>query len=164
MRRSMMTLAAITLATALPLGMAMAAESGGMEQGSTPTGQQAQAATAQMADSYLASSWIGKELKNAQGEEVGRLHSMLVNKDGKITYGIVSQGGAFGMGGKSYAVPWDRFSVAQSGKLTLDVKKGQISSEFSAFEPSELKREHQMNQKQEPGNGMQPNGMQHESQ
>ena len=157
MRRSVMTLAAISLATALPFGTAMAADTGSMGNSYTPT-EQTQSATSQMSGSYLASSWIGKDLKNAQGKKVGRLHSVLINKDGKVTYGIVSEGGTLGIGGKSYAVPWNRFSVAQDGKLTLDLKQNQVSSEFSAFEPKELKGKSKMKQNKEPGSNMQQNG------
>jgi len=61
-----------------------------------------------MHGSYKASVFMGKMVKNPQGEELGHISDMIAGTDGRIKYVIVSQGeGLFGLGGKRLPVPWN---------------------------------------------------------
>jgi sporulation protein YlmC with PRC-barrel domain len=129
-------IAAMGLATS---GVVLAAEesgnSGQMGEG-TPAEHAAQAMQApDMSNSYVASKIIGREVQNDKGDKIGKLETVIMDKSGQVTYGVLSQGGMLGMGGKSYVVPWNRFEITADNKVRLNVNKDQVSSEFSAFEP-----------------------------
>lgn len=54
---------------------------------------------------FKASALIGIPFRNAKNESLGKLDDLVVNKDGKIVYGILSHGGVAGVGDKLFAVP-----------------------------------------------------------
>lgn len=110
------------------------------------TGEQAVAPS--MANSYLASNLIGEDVKDTQGQTLGSLESLVINASGTVTYGIVKEEGGMA---KSYAVPWSRFQVKSGNELTLNVDKPQLSSEFSAFEPSQVQSGPKTEEGNEPG-------------
>jgi sporulation protein YlmC with PRC-barrel domain len=79
--------------------------------------------------SYKASIFMGKVVKNLQGEELGRIHDMIAGTEGRIKYIIVSQGGGlFGIGSKRFPVPWSamKFDTDQSS-VVLEMDKGMFS-------------------------------------
>jgi sporulation protein YlmC with PRC-barrel domain len=47
----------------------------------------------------------GVPFRNDQGEDVGKLHDLVVTPDGQIVYGVLSFGGVAGVGDKLFAVP-----------------------------------------------------------
>src|SRR5436309_10642887 len=54
---------------------------------------------------FRASALSGIPFRNAKNENLGKLEDLVVNKDGKIVYGILSHGGVAGVGDKVFAVP-----------------------------------------------------------
>src|SRR5437773_8717450 len=54
---------------------------------------------------FKASALNGIPFRNAKNENLGKLEDLVVNKDGKIVYGILSHGGVAGVGDKVFAVP-----------------------------------------------------------
>ena len=78
---------------------------------------------------YLsATTLIGDEVKNAQGESLGHLKEIMLNtSDGKISYAVLSFGGVLGMGDKLFAVPWASLMVDHQNKnLVLNVSKDRL--------------------------------------
>ena len=75
-----------------------------------------------------ASTLIGDDVVNAQGESLGDLKEiMLDTENGKIAYGVLSFGGVFGIGDKLFAVPWRALRVDRENKrLVLDVSKDRL--------------------------------------
>ncbi len=80
-----------------------------------------------------ASKLIGKNLENAQGENIGEINDLVIDgNSGKIKYVAVTYGGFLGMGEKMFAVPFEAFKVRpQQGDpndyvLTLEVTKQQL--------------------------------------
>ncbi len=64
----------------------------------------------------------GKQVKNTQGEQLGRIRDLVAGGEGRIEYVIVSYGGGlFGMGGKLTPIPWERIKVVGTDKYTLAV-------------------------------------------
>ncbi|MFP4345910.1 MAG: PRC-barrel domain-containing protein [Anaerolineales bacterium] len=60
-----------------------------------------------------ASTMIGDDVKNPQGEDLGKLEELMIDLDqGQISYAVLSFGGFLGLGDKLFAIPW--------GALTLD--------------------------------------------
>jgi sporulation protein YlmC with PRC-barrel domain len=70
-------------------------------------------------------SLLGIEVRNPQGEEVGKIkHLMIDPHTGLTMYAVVSMGGFLGMGDKTVVVPWRDMAVARDGTaLVLNVPK-----------------------------------------
>jgi len=72
-----------------------------------------------------ASDVIGCKVENAQGENLGKIESLMLDlRGGRIAYAVLSFGGFLGMGDKLFPVPMDmiRFDVADE-KCVLNVDK-----------------------------------------
>jgi sporulation protein YlmC with PRC-barrel domain len=53
----------------------------------------------------------GQEIRNAQGEDIGTIEDVLIDRDGRVAAVLVSTGGVMGIGGETKAVEWDRIEV-----------------------------------------------------
>jgi hypothetical protein len=53
-----------------------------------------------------ASDILGKTIANAQKEELGEGNDLIVDRNGEISYPIVSRGGLLGMGDELVPIPW----------------------------------------------------------
>jgi sporulation protein YlmC with PRC-barrel domain len=64
-----------------------------------------------------ASKVIGSEVKNQNGESVGKIEDVMLDFDsGRIGYVVLSFGGTLGFGDKLFAVPWASLSYDEQGK------------------------------------------------
>jgi sporulation protein YlmC with PRC-barrel domain len=59
------------------------------------------------------STLIGVEVKNAQGEKMGKIREIMIDpRSGQLMYAVVDSVASFGMGKqKSFAVPWQALQV-----------------------------------------------------
>ncbi|MGH8479980.1 MAG: PRC-barrel domain-containing protein [Gammaproteobacteria bacterium] len=77
-----------------------------------------------LAQTHRAKSVIGMNVKNSQGESLGKIHDLVLNfHDGDIAYVVVSSGGLLGVGDTLRAVPWKALSLnsqADGFVLNLD--------------------------------------------
>jgi sporulation protein YlmC with PRC-barrel domain len=81
-----------------------------------------------MHGTYKASMFMGKVVKNLQGEELGYIRDMIAGTEGRIKYVVVSQGGGlFGIGSKRIPVPWSamKFETKHFSGV-LDMGKGKF--------------------------------------
>ncbi|MGQ3889600.1 PRC-barrel domain-containing protein [Legionella sp. CNM-1927-20] len=54
---------------------------------------------------------IGADVKNSQGEDLGTIETLMIDKlQGQVAYVVLSYGGFLGMGKKLFALPWGLFS------------------------------------------------------
>jgi sporulation protein YlmC with PRC-barrel domain len=61
-------------------------------------------------------SIVGASVRDAQGQDLGRIEQLFVDaKDGRIAYAVIARGGVFGMGQDQVQVPWSKVSVRQEG-------------------------------------------------
>jgi sporulation protein YlmC with PRC-barrel domain len=59
-----------------------------------------------------ASKIIGANVKNTQGENLGKIDELIIDPhDARIKTAVVSVGGVLGIGAKSVAVPWDKVTM-----------------------------------------------------
>jgi sporulation protein YlmC with PRC-barrel domain len=59
-----------------------------------------------------ASKLIGANVKNAQGENLGKIDELVIDpQEARIKAAVVSVGGLLGIGAKSIAVPWDKVMI-----------------------------------------------------
>jgi sporulation protein YlmC with PRC-barrel domain len=67
--------------------------------------------TASLNEVY-ASKIIGANVKNTQGESLGKIDELVIDPhDARIKAAVVSVGGVLGIGAKSVAVPWDKVTM-----------------------------------------------------
>jgi sporulation protein YlmC with PRC-barrel domain len=59
-----------------------------------------------------ASKIIGANVKNTQGENLGKIDELIIDPhDARIKAAVVSVGGVLGIGAKSVSVPWDKVTM-----------------------------------------------------
>lgn len=78
----------------------------------------------------------GKEImdsrvKDRNGNDVGSVSNLILDRTGRVTYVIVSSGGFFGYGGKKVSIPAEAVTITQKEKnreITLNVDKEHLDS------------------------------------
>ena len=71
---------------------------------------------------------IGKDVVDAQGNKVGDIDSVLIDKDGQVRYVIVGVGGFLGIGEQNVALRWDSVHLTEDGKdVVAPVTKESLS-------------------------------------
>ena len=74
------------------------------------------------------SHWIGKAVKNAEGESFGTVSDLVRDSEGKISFAIISYGGFLGMGEKEAAVPFSTLAYNEEGQyLTCNITRDQLT-------------------------------------
>jgi len=70
---------------------------------------------------------LGRNIKNAAGDTVGEIESVLVDQAGNVKYVVVGVGGFLGIGEKHVALSWDSLHISDNGeKVTADVTKDSL--------------------------------------
>jgi sporulation protein YlmC with PRC-barrel domain len=65
-------------------------------------------------------TFIGADVKNPQGENLGDIKDIVIDRaSGRIAYAVVSFGGFLGLGEKLFAVPWGAFAQPKADKDTF---------------------------------------------
>jgi sporulation protein YlmC with PRC-barrel domain len=77
-----------------------------------------------------ATDLIGKPVKNAANEDLGKIEEIVVDANsGRILYGVLSFGGFLGMGDKLFAVPWQSFALPDDANaFVLDVSTDRLKN------------------------------------
>jgi sporulation protein YlmC with PRC-barrel domain len=63
-----------------------------------------------IAKGYRASKLIGREVKNDQGQKLGKIEDLIVSPDGKVTMAVLEVGGFLEIGERRVAIPIEQFS------------------------------------------------------
>lgn len=73
---------------------------------------------------------VGVEVANQQGENLGKIEALMLDKlTGKIAYVVLSFGGFLGMGDKLFAMPWHIFSFnPQKEKFIIPLTKEKLKN------------------------------------
>jgi sporulation protein YlmC with PRC-barrel domain len=88
-----------------------------------------------LSSSYKSSDLMDMSVRNQQNEDLGNISELIVDKDGKISHVVLSEGGVAGVGGNEYIVPWDRVQLSDREAVAqIDVNRDALASEFAAFE------------------------------
>lgn len=75
--------------------------------------------TATVAAGYRASKVIGESVMNDAGDTIGKIDDLLVTRDGKEPYAVLSVGGFLGMGTHLVVVRYDSLKFADNNKIVL---------------------------------------------
>ncbi|HEY0848064.1 MAG TPA: PRC-barrel domain-containing protein [Noviherbaspirillum sp.] len=89
-----------------------------------------------------ASQVIGKVARDSRGEDVGKIHDLLIDPDaGRAPYAIVALGGTLGAGDKLIAFPTNALGLTRDrGEMVLDVNAKQLK-EWPGFSADAWPRE-----------------------
>ena len=107
---------AILLAGAALIGIFLAAPA--MAQGVPQTVDIAKVDVRAVAAGYRASKVIGSSVLNQANETIGKIDDLLVTRDGKEPYAVLSVGGFLGMGTRMVIVRYDSLKFADN-KIVL---------------------------------------------
>jgi sporulation protein YlmC with PRC-barrel domain len=77
-----------------------------------------------------ASTMDGDNVKNAAGENLGKVNDIMIDiPSGKVAYAVLSFGGVLGIGNKLFAVPWNALTLDEDEKcFILNVDKQTLES------------------------------------
>lgn len=72
---------------------------------------------------------IGRNIKNPQGDTIGEIKSIYVNKNGKVAGVMVGVGGFLGVGEREVRLAWKDLNVMDNGeKVTVNMTKDQLKA------------------------------------
>jgi hypothetical protein len=84
---------------------------------------------------WTAGSLTGARVRNANGEDLGKIEEILVDTvSGRVAYALIAFGGVMGIGEKLYAVPWDAFTGARDGEVVIDADRERLERS-ARFDP-----------------------------
>ena len=100
--------------------------------------------TAQADGQALASDLLGATVMTPNGEDLGKLDDLIVDREGKVQGAVLSVGGFLGIGDKRIAVPWQ--TVQQGGPdwpLVVAMGKDQLEAapEFVTLADQQAQRQ-----------------------
>ena len=77
-----------------------------------------------------ASKIIGETVVNRQGENVGKIHELVIDAEkNRVACAVLSFGDFLNMGNKLFAMPWEAFEFsATENKLILNVDKEKLKT------------------------------------
>ena len=77
-----------------------------------------------------ASSLQSNSVKNAQGDDLGKIEDIMLDTSaGQISYAVLSFGGFLGLGDKLFAIPWSALELDTENKeFRLDVNKEKLEN------------------------------------
>jgi len=91
-----------------------------------------------VAAGYQASQVIGASLMNDTNESIGKIDDLLITRDGKEPYAVLSVGGFLGMGTRLVVVRYDTLKFVD-GKIVLPGGSKDGLKMLPAFEYAKLK-------------------------
>lgn len=120
MKKVLTVVLSLTMIVFFAVG-AYAAEMGGMKA------TDPMAATSTQA--FKATNLIGADVKNLQGEELGKISDLAINPQGNVVFAVISRGGTLGIGAKMVPIPISALQIEPSGKVArLDITKQKLDS------------------------------------
>jgi sporulation protein YlmC with PRC-barrel domain len=98
--------------------------------GYTATTQEDQSVTASGTDAMFEhpqrlSTLLGIEVTNTAGENLGKIHELIADEEGRISYLVIARGGMMGVGADLVAVPTSAVEpvITREGKLSINLDK-----------------------------------------
>jgi sporulation protein YlmC with PRC-barrel domain len=98
----------------------------------------------QFKDTNRASEFMGKDVKDLAGENIGTVDDVVFDNQGNINYIILSRGGVAGIGADLVPIPFkaEKFSFQEDTiVLSMDQQKLEKAPSFSSGEWDELSRQ-----------------------
>ena len=115
----------ISIATGLALAVGSVAPAFAADLTPQPVSQ---VNVTQLADGYRTSKLVGASVKNAANETVGTIDDLIVSRNDKVLYAVLSVGGFLGIGSKLVAVPYTSLQVDQKNLVLPNGNKDQLKA------------------------------------
>ena len=96
----------MVLASAAMIGIAVLSGGAGA-QGTPQTVELVKVDVQKLAAGYRSSKVVGSSVVNDANETIGKIDDLLVSRDGRQPYAVLSVGGFLGMGNRLVVVPYD---------------------------------------------------------
>ena len=72
---------------------------------------------------------IGQNIVNANGDTIGEIENVVIDKDGAVKYVIAGVGGFLGVGEKHVALKWDDLTITENGEhVVANATKEQLEA------------------------------------
>jgi hypothetical protein len=104
---------AMMLASAAMVGVALLS-SPAVAQGTSQTVDLAKIDVQTLSAGYRASKVVGSSVLNDANETIGKIDDLLVSRDGKAPFVVLSIGGFLGMGARLVVVPYDSLKLVDN--------------------------------------------------
>lgn len=108
-------------------------------QPSTPSGTQAGTSGQQWYGQMSADELIGRDVVNANGEQVGDIEDIVMDAQGEAMYAVVSVGGFLGMGEKEVALPFDQLRLGADDAILMSEQSEEQLEQMPAYEETRYK-------------------------
>ena len=103
----------MVLASAAMIGIAVLSGGAGA-QGTPQTVELVKVDVQKLAAGYRSSKVVGSNVVNDANETIGKIDDLLVSRDGRQPYAVLSVGGFLGMGNRLVVVPYDLLKFGDS--------------------------------------------------
>ncbi|MGE0420081.1 MAG: PRC-barrel domain-containing protein [Acetobacteraceae bacterium] len=98
----------------------------------------------QTAAGVRADKLVGADVRNAAGDAIGEVESVIIGEDGKVRAVVVSVGGFLGMGERAVALDWRQLHpVGDSGDIAVSMSKEELKA-LPKYEYAEDRRRGQV--------------------
>jgi sporulation protein YlmC with PRC-barrel domain len=105
---------------------------GGQSVGSAPRNQTDIPAPVVVLKSHELEGVMGKEVRSATGENMGRIVDVVVDRSGQVRAAVIDFGGFLGVGSRKIAVDWDALSFPPpgdtAGRVRLEFRRDQVKA------------------------------------
>jgi sporulation protein YlmC with PRC-barrel domain len=139
-RATVAAMALIALAAAIPISVAQDNPAPARTD-QTATGPPASGAPANppgvspavpILESHDLQGILGKEVRGAAGENMGRIVDVVVDRSGQVRAAVIDFGGFLGVGSRKIAVDWNALSFPRpgdrAGRVTLEFTRDQLKA------------------------------------
>jgi hypothetical protein len=133
-----LVIALLGIAAAVPFSMAedspapARTEQGGGAPASPTASPSDLAPAVPILESHELQGTLGKEVRSATGENMGRIVDVLVDRTGQARAAVIDFGGFLGVGSRKIAVDWAALSFPKpgnrSGPVTLEFTRDQVKA------------------------------------
>ena len=82
-----------------------------------------------MLDDQQVTAILGKNVRGRNGEDMGRIVDVIVNRDGQVRAAVIDFGGFLGVGSRKIAVDWTALRFEPSGKpdrISVDLSRNSV--------------------------------------
>jgi hypothetical protein len=80
-------------------------------------------------DDQQVAAILGKSVRGREGEDMGRIVDVIVNRSGQVRAAVIDFGGFLGVGSRKVAVDWSALRFEASGKpdrITVDLTRNSV--------------------------------------
>lgn len=88
-----------------------AAREGGASEGARPA-----FLPSRRTSDVMSNELVGSSVVNAEGEKIGDIRSILIDRSGRATAVVVGVGGFLGLGERSVAIAWEALEITEDGE------------------------------------------------